>query len=257
MFPGFHLLIFLTAMFFLWRAFGRKKRKHTSEPQGGEKPKARPPEKQLKKHSPLKQEALTDEAWERTRRQALLAQRHAMWTQHREHSSNQEPPLELAGTDPVKKQRPQKTREFFEAVHISPFDELKHVPEWDIDGARRTLQKIAYTVHAEGRPEKVAAFSRLMKLFAWVDPLFWDNLKPLFPVIQASPGIRQTKLYEHMPTDVETARYVLYFAEASGFIKRVKRGNSYMVYLPEQSILEIPPPKATRKRTSNKHGVKK
>lgn len=147
-------------------------------------------------------------------------------------------------------QRQQRSHEFFQRASSCPFDPLQSLCEGDIDGARIALQKISYMVHAEGerKPEQLRQFTELMKMFVWIDPLFWSNLRCITPIINASPGIKQTALYKHMPVDTETARYVLYFADAAKFIVRKKKGNTYMVYLPSHSIPEELPKPTRRKR---------
>jgi len=43
----------------------------------------------------------------------------------------------------------------------------------------------------------------------------------------------QSAIYRHFPAfDVEDQRYVLYYGEAIGHVVRVKKGNSYALYLP-------------------------
>lgn len=138
--------------------------------------------------------------------------------------------------------------DFFQQARNSPFDALACLRSGDIDGARQALQKIAYLVHADKQtnPDQVRQFTKLMCMFAEIDPLFWRCLNAVKPVVQQSPGVRQTLLYEHMPVDVETARYVLYFAHETGHLVRRKKGNSYEVFLPGQSM---PPVQAKRKKT--------
>lgn len=143
-----------------------------------------------------------------------------------------------------------QSQEFFRAARRSPFDVLACLRDGDIDGARLALQKIGYMVHADKKkhPEKVRQFTELMCMFVRIDPLFWQCLNVIKPVIEHSPGMRQTALYEHLSVDVETARYVLYFAGETGHLIRRKKGNSYEIFLPGQPI-PLEAPKAPRKRT--------
>lgn len=143
-----------------------------------------------------------------------------------------------------------QSQDFFRAARASPFDVLARLDAGDIDGARLALQKIGYMVHAEKDryPDKVRQFTELMCMFVRIDPLFWQCLNAIKPVIEHSPGIRQTALYEHLPVDVETARYVLYFAGETGHLIRRKKGNTYEVFLPGQPV-PLEAPKAPRKRT--------
>ena len=143
-----------------------------------------------------------------------------------------------------------QSQEFFRAARRSPFDVLACLDDGDIDGARLALQKISYMVHADKDryPDKVRQFTELMCMFVRIDPLFLQCLNAIKPVIAQSPGIRQTALYEHLSVDVETARYVLYFAGETGHLIRRKKGNTYEVFLPGQPI-PLEAPKAPRKRT--------
>lgn len=143
-----------------------------------------------------------------------------------------------------------QSQEFFRAARRSPFDVLACLDNGDIDGARLALQKIGYMVHADKDryPDKVRQFTELMCMFVRIDPLFSQCLNVIKPVIAQSPGIRQTALYEHLSVDVETARYVLYFAGETGHLIRRKKGNSYEVFLPGQPM-PLETPKAPRKRT--------
>ena len=102
--------------------------------------------------------------------------------------------------------------------------------DWDI--ARGYLQKIAYGLNAANEQEQ-REFKHIMMAFAAVDPLYAQCLQAIAPILAENPdGIRQTALYPHMAAapDAETARYVLYFADELGAIKRQKKGNSYIVF---------------------------
>lgn len=116
------------------------------------------------------------------------------------------------------------------------FVELIETRDWD--GARRFLQKMAYgMVDAPERAKR--EFTELMKAFSTVDPLYKECMEVVRPLVAASPGVRQTELYEHMPVDdLEQARYVLYFAHQLGHIARRKKGNSYEVF-PEDFAVEL------------------
>jgi len=132
-------------------------------------------------------------------------------------------------------QRIDEAPEFFQAARHSPFDPLSHLREGDIDGARQVMQRLAYMVYEDRdkHPEQTAQFTRLMCLFVEIDPLFKAGVAAALPIIAKSPGIRQTELYPSMNMDVEVCRYVLYFAHETGRIRRVKKGSTYQVYLPQ------------------------
>lgn len=145
-------------------------------------------------------------------------------------------------------------KDFFEDARSSPFDALACLRHGDIDGARLALQKISYLVHADknAHPDQVRRFTDLMCKFVHIDPLFWQCFKAIKPVIEKTPGIRQTVLYVHMPVDVDLARYVMYFAHETGHIVRRKRGNSYEVFLPEQEMPEAHTKRSRKKTASGK-----
>ncbi len=102
--------------------------------------------------------------------------------------------------------------------------------EWN--DARRFLQKIAYGIKTASEGEQ-RDFKHIMMAFASADPLYAQCLQAIAPILAENPGgIRQTALYPHMAAapDAETARYVLYFADELGAIRRQKKGNSYLVF---------------------------
>ena len=99
------------------------------------------------------------------------------------------------------------------------------------------MQKMAYTINREPA-ETQARFKLLMTTFARQDPLYKTGMELVHEIVAKEPGIRQTKLYPHLqPMSTEDARYVLYFAHELGDICRVKKGNSYLVYLPPDAPL--------------------
>lgn len=101
----------------------------------------------------------------------------------------------------------------------------------DWDQKRQFLQKIAYGIAAHPQREQ-DVFKLLMTVFAESDPLYRQCLAQVLPVVAATPGVKQTDLYQHMPAapDVELARYALYFAHELGEVVRVKKGRTYQVY---------------------------
>lgn len=105
----------------------------------------------------------------------------------------------------------------------------------DFDSARRYLQKIAYGLPKATQQEK-DDFTAVMKAFAEIDPMYLNCMATIRPILAQNPGgIKQTLLYPHMAAapDAEHARYVLYFADELGEIKRVKKGNTYIVFPPK------------------------
>jgi hypothetical protein len=104
------------------------------------------------------------------------------------------------------------------------------------DQARFALQKISYTMVGAGvTAEEKARFTEFMTEFARRDPLFIEALPLIRREVSARPGMMQsdlTGLLKHDPAKVEGLRYVLYFAEQTGDLIRVKKGRSYELYLP-------------------------
>lgn len=163
-----------------------------------------------------------------------------------------------AGSRPTKKQIPQRTAQDIDkdppsseqvqepistelTATVDIEDLLCKEPMWhdfkaqfdsdDWNQKRQFLQKIAYGIAAHPRREQ-DVFKLFMTVFAESDPLYRLCLAQLLPVVTATPGIKQTDLYGHMPAapDVELARYVLYFAHELGEVVRVKKGRTYQVY---------------------------
>jgi hypothetical protein len=123
----------------------------------------------------------------------------------------------------------------------------------DWDWARAALQKLAYTMTGDDvSQEQKDHFKRLMTRFAQKDPLYREIIVELLPVIQQQPGILQSEIYAHVPRhDVETIRYVLYFAHELGDLVRLKKGRSYQLFGPGQATSE-PKQKAGKKPIKTK-----
>lgn len=104
----------------------------------------------------------------------------------------------------------------------------------DYDFVRAQLQKIAYTmVGSSVSPDEKQRFTELMKAFAKEDPLYKDVMSRLSPLLNENPGMIQSQIYKDEPDHIkEQMRYVLYFAETLGHIRREKKGNSYKLYSP-------------------------
>lgn len=104
----------------------------------------------------------------------------------------------------------------------------------DYDFARQQLQRIAYTmVGKDVTAEEKRRFTQLMTEFAKEDPLYNEVMDRLLPLLQANPGMVQSKIYKGEPDHIkEQMRYVLYFADELGHIHRVKKGNSYKLFPP-------------------------
>lgn len=72
-----------------------------------------------------------------------------------------------------------------------------------------------------------------MTHFANEDPLYRQVMERITPLVQANPGMMQSTIYKGQSDEIkEQIRYVLYFAHELGDIHRIKKGNSYLLYLP-------------------------
>lgn len=107
-------------------------------------------------------------------------------------------------------------------------DRLVAAGDWD--SARTALQHIAYGM-VDAEPQAKQQFTQAMCQFAARDPLYHAVLQVVTPLIDATPGMLQSKFYPHLP-DVapETIRYVLYYAAELGAAVRRKKGSSYAMF---------------------------
>lgn len=105
----------------------------------------------------------------------------------------------------------------------------------DYDWARQQLQKIAYSmVDRSVTAEEKSLFTKLMADFAKEDPLYKEVMERLLPLVQANPGLVQSQIYKGEQDHIkEQMRYVLYFAQELGHIRRERKGNSYKLYPPD------------------------
>lgn len=110
--------------------------------------------------------------------------------------------------------------------------------EFDWNRARAELQKVAYGMTDKNVSEKEKAEFRLfMAHFALHDPLYQEVMEQLKPILSDNPGVTQSLIYKKEDEKTkEMIRYVLYFAEVLGHIRRVKKGSSYQLYLPNQTV---------------------
>ncbi|MDR0673320.1 MAG: hypothetical protein LBF93_06620 [Zoogloeaceae bacterium] len=117
--------------------------------------------------------------------------------------------------------------------------------EGDYDFARTWLQKLAYALGTieSGRAPLWAhdRFKSLVAAFTQDDPLYKNILCRVIPAVTISPGVLQSQLMKALPdVSPEHFRYVLYYAEYIGDIRREKKGRSYVLYLPERPPAESP-----------------
>jgi hypothetical protein len=118
---------------------------------------------------------------------------------------------------------------------------LEIVSAWErgnYDWARRELQKIAYTLVDKSVPQETKdEFTRLMAEFAKEDPLYRQVMARLLPMIHANPGMMQSQIYKGESDEIkEQMRYVIYFSDVLGHIRREKKGNSYRLFPPGNVI---------------------
>jgi hypothetical protein len=128
------------------------------------------------------------------------------------------------------------TEDFSSHAHDADVNYFEYIEDtWkrgDFDAARKMLQKIAYSmVGKDITKEEKDYFTGFMADFAREDPLYKDVMLRLLPIVSSNPGMLQSKIYEGQPDDIkEQMRYVLYFANELGHIRRVKKGNSYQLF---------------------------
>ncbi|HCL57265.1 MAG TPA: hypothetical protein DHW82_09700 [Spirochaetia bacterium] len=66
------------------------------------------------------------------------------------------------------------------------------------------------------------------------DPLFNEILRKITPTIKATPGILQSDLFKYFKEiQKEEIQYSLYIAEKSNLVKRIKKGRSYILSIPD------------------------
>jgi hypothetical protein len=117
-------------------------------------------------------------------------------------------------------------------AEILPYDIRRAYSRGDFDEMRFWLQKVAYEMVGKRHTKKEKQlFKETMIAFAREDPLIDEVMERLYPIIKNQEGILQSKIYSYIPThEVETIRYVLYFAHELMYIIRIKKGNSYALY---------------------------
>lgn len=143
---------------------------------------------------------------------------------------------------PVKTEAENLTEDFSSRTYDDAVNFFEYIEEtWkrgDFDTARKMLQKIAYSmVGKDITKEEKDYFTGFMADFAKEDPLYKDVMLRLLPIVSSNPGMLQSKIYEGQPDDIkEQMRYVLYFANELGHIRRVKKGNSYQLFVSDSPL---------------------
>lgn len=103
---------------------------------------------------------------------------------------------------------------------------------------RRDLQKVAYGMVRPGvSAEEKERFKRDMTEFARADPLVRQIAGQVRSIATQSPGILQSEIYVFFPAvGKEQVRYAIYFAVELGWLHRFKKGRSYRLYPPGETI---------------------
>lgn len=112
----------------------------------------------------------------------------------------------------------------------------------DYEFARTWLQKFAYnTVNKDVEQSVRDKFKRLMTAFCREDPLYRQIMQRAVPIVTAQPGMLQAALYPQLPGySEEQIRYALYFAHELGDLSRLKKGRSYQLFGPTQTVYNSP-----------------
>jgi hypothetical protein len=103
----------------------------------------------------------------------------------------------------------------------------------DWEQARWAVRKLGY--QADTVPISLQDKLQLLgKRIALEDPRYQEILILIRAMIAASPGQKQTTYYANFPeVSVEELREMLYWAAQAGILRRAKKGNTYLLYLPE------------------------
>lgn len=106
------------------------------------------------------------------------------------------------------------------------------------DDMRRDLQKIAYGMVRPGvSAEERERFKRGMIEFSRADPLVRQIADQVRSIAAQSPGILQSEIYVFFPSvGKEQVRSAIYFAVELGWLHRFKKGRSYSLYPPGETI---------------------
>lgn len=103
----------------------------------------------------------------------------------------------------------------------------------DFNRARLMYQKSAYAASIIQDTRLKEQVNTMIKAeqakYVVNDPLFNSIVSAALSVIHSSPGIIQSKLYEHLPYEREQTQWALYYAEVLGRVRREKKGRSYVL----------------------------
>jgi len=85
------------------------------------------------------------------------------------------------------------------------------------------------------REEELREAEKEYAEFSKKDPMYIDVMEKTKPILENRPGIKQTDIYNEIPEFTkQDLRYVFYYAEKNGEIKRVKKGRTYVISEPEK-----------------------
>lgn len=65
------------------------------------------------------------------------------------------------------------------------------------------------------------------------EPFYLETMELVRRQLRATPGILQSELTKAAAGNADQLRQVLYVAEKAGHVRRVKKGRSYQLFLPE------------------------
>lgn len=101
-----------------------------------------------------------------------------------------------------------------------------------VDHSRVLFQKVAYEITKAHYPTAQKEwFKSLMAKFVMSDYFYTQSIDNIKNAVKDKPGLLQSSIYKNRTArEKENARYVLYFADYLGDIKREKSGNSYRLY---------------------------
>lgn len=102
--------------------------------------------------------------------------------------------------------------------------------EWE--AIRTELQAHSYGLTDKSASVK-SAFADFAAAYVVRDPMYQSVLSQVIKLVKTNPGIRQAAIYTVVKgANVEQVRYVLYYAEWVGDIRRSRKGSSYSLWPP-------------------------
>lgn len=124
---------------------------------------------------------------------------------------------------------------------VKPAPQLAPAPPLTMDEMRDGLSRVAGEMVGNTHDaETKARFKQGMTEFASLDPLVKEVVVRVRALVEESPGLLQSGIYSSLPEySQEQVRYALYFAHELGWVFRKKKGRSYQLFPPGETI-EVP-----------------